>query len=351
MLEKPGLVLYFRLLDVVEITFLPFINEGVSCGDMMKRVGWVYHPIYLQHETGEYHPETKERLESIVKRLKKDELDSQIVHVDPYEASVDWIKEVHAPAYIDRVKSACEQGLPYLDTDDCPISPKTYEAALWAVGGVLAAADKIMAEDIDRAFCAVRPPGHHAEWAQSMGFCYFNNVAIGARYLQKKYNLKKIFILDWDVHHGNGTQHIFETDPSVFYCSLHEDPRSCFPGTGYAEEMGVGEGFNFTLNYPMPVFSKDDAYYTLFISEIAPVMRRFQPDFILISAGFDAHKDDDLAYIELTEEGYRKMTQQVVDLADEICDGRIISVLEGGYNLKALGKCVSEHIKTLMGRE
>lgn len=315
---------------------------------IMKKVGFVYHPIYLEHDTGREHPERKSRLEAILRQLKRDNLLSQLVSIEPYEASLEWIKEIHDPDYIKKVEMACQEKISYLGSSDCPISENTYKTSLWAVGGVLSAADKVMDKTIDRAFCAVRPPGHHAERDQAMGFCFFNNIAVAARYLQKKYHLNKIFILDWDVHHGNGTQHSFERDSSVFYCSLHADPRFCYPGTGFAEEIGLDQGKGFTLNCPIPPSTDDNVYLSLFENEVLPAIQDFQPDFILISAGFDAHIDDPLAQLNLTEEAYIKMTQHIVKLADELCKGRIISVLEGGYNLLALGKSVSEHIQALM---
>ncbi len=314
----------------------------------MNRVGWITHPIYIEHDTGKYHPERPERLKAIIRQIKKDNLDEKLIDIKPYPAPVEWIKEIHNDSYIKKVNQACKNGLTFLDTDDCPISSMTYESALWAVGATLSAVDKVMDNTIDSAFCNIRPPGHHAEYNMAMGFCFFNNIAIAANYIRKRYNLNKVFILDWDVHHGNGTQHIFEKDNTVFYCSIHESPDTCYPGTGYAEEMGIGNGFNFTLNYPMQPFSSDDQYNSIFISEIIPVIKHYKPDFILISAGFDAHKDDPLAYINLTDEAYTIMTKHIVDVAKEVCDGRIISVLEGGYNLYVLGNCVSKHIKALL---
>ncbi len=314
----------------------------------MKNVGFSYHPIYLDHQTGRFHPERSSRLEAILRQLKKDGLDSQMLPIEAYEASIDWIKEIHDESYIKRVYSACQAGESFLDTEDCPISPKTYEASIWSAGGVLAAVDHVMEGLSERAFCAVRPPGHHAEQSQAMGFCFFNNIAIAARYLQKKFHLERVFILDWDVHHGNGTQHSFANDPSVFYCSLHEDPRHCYPGTGYAEEIGLGNGKGYTLNCPIAPMTEEEVFLETFETQVLTAIEKFKPDFILISAGFDGHKDDPLAHLNLTEMGYGKMTDSIVSLANAFCKGRVVSVLEGGYNLLALGNSVSTHIQSLM---
>lgn len=316
----------------------------------MSRVGFLYHAIYMDHDTGRFHPERNSRLEAILRQLNKDEVDSKLTKIKAREAEVSWIEEIHDHEYVDRVHSACVTHLPYLDTEDCPISPLTYDAALWAVGGIFSAIDEIMNDNIDRAFCAVRPPGHHAEVAQAMGFCFFNNVAIAARYLQKEYDFKKIFIFDWDVHHGNGTQHIFEKDPTVFYCSMHEDPRFCYPGTGFETETGLEEGKGYTLNCPIIPETHDEEYLKIFDSQVLPAIDEFEPDFIIISAGFDAHEKDPLAQENLTDEAYIYMTEAIIKKAEKHCKGKLLSVLEGGYNLFALGHCVSKHIQTMLNK-
>ncbi len=314
----------------------------------MRKLGFVYHPIYLDHDTGIRHPERKARLESITQQLEEDNLSSQLLRIEPFQAATEWITEIHDIEYIKKVENACQQGEGFIDNPDTPASENTYNAALMAVGGVLAAIDNVMKGTIQRAFCSVRPPGHHAEQNSSMGFCFFNNIAIGARYLQKKYQLNKIFILDWDVHHGNGTQHSFERDSSVFFSSLHEDPRYCYPGSGAADEIGLGPGEGFTLNCPIQPGTLDEHYYIVFEQNIIPAIKSFRPDFILISAGFDAHTSDPIAHVNLTEKTYTNMTHSLSRLADEFCHGRIISVLEGGYDLKAIGNSVSAHIKALL---
>jgi acetoin utilization deacetylase AcuC-like enzyme len=213
---------------------------------------------------------------------------------------------------------------------------------------VLAACDAVMSAEVTNAFCALRPPGHHAEQARAMGFCFFNNVAVGARYLQEKFGLQRIAIVDWDVHHGNGTQHLFEADPTVLYISLHEDPAHCYPGTGLKNEKGTGAGYGFTLNYPFPPRSGDFEYMQVIESEIIPALTDFKPDFLLISAGFDAHADDPLAHMRLSREGYIRMGQALATFAQESCQNRLITVLEGGYNLEVLADCVEDHLRILL---
>ncbi len=204
-----------------------------------------------------------------------------------------------------------------------------------------------MAGLVTNAFCAVRPPGHHAERSRAMGFCFFNNVALGARYLQKKYGLERIAIVDWDVHHGNGTQHLFETDPSVLYISLHQDPNTCYPGTGRKTETGKGPGLGTTLNFPFPPHSQDQDYLEVMDGYVLPALKNFRPDCLMISAGFDAHQDDPLALINLTQKGYLSMGALLGSFAKDFCDSRVITVLEGGYNLAVLEECVFDHINML----
>jgi acetoin utilization deacetylase AcuC-like enzyme len=236
-----------------------------------------------------------------------------------------------------------------LDTPDVGISEKSYEIALLAAGGGLALADQIMQGKIQNGFGLVRPPGHHAEKELAMGFCIFNNIAILAKYLQKKHGLEKILILDWDVHHGNGTQHTFYEDPSVLYVSLHQYPF--YPGTGASHEMGSGRGKGFTLNCPMPAGSGDKDYETAFLKKILPKVRDFKPEFVLISAGFDAHFADPLASINLSTEFYGWMTERMMEIAGKHSSGRIISLLEGGYNLDYLPHCIATHLAVLAGME
>jgi len=234
------------------------------------------------------------------------------------------------------------------ETPDTVVSPATYRVARLAVGGALAAVDAVMAGRIDNAFCAVRPPGHHAEYEQAMGFCYLNNVAIAARHLQVHHGLERIAIVDWDVHHCNGTQHCFEDDPSVFVFSVHQFAPGFFPRTGAREERGVGAGEGRTLNVPLPPGCTDADYQRAIEEQLRPALHEFRPEFVLVSAGFDSHRADPLGGMQLTEAAFGQMTRAVVEMASEHCQGRLVSVLEGGYDLGALAASVEAHMRALL---
>jgi acetoin utilization deacetylase AcuC-like enzyme len=251
---------------------------------------------------------------------------------------------VHPPEHLQRIKHICEVGRGVLDQGDTPVGPASYEIALLSLGGVLTACDLVMRATARRAFSAGRPPGHHAEPDRAMGFCLFANVAIGARYLQRQYGVGKIAIVDFDVHHGNGTQACFEDDPSVFFCSMHEDPRTCYPGSGYAWERGVGDGVGTTLNIPFRPHARDDDYLIAVRERVVPALDAFGPEVLMISAGFDAHLDDPLAHVQLSEDGFEQISRELAAFADRQCGGRIVSALEGGYNLRALGRSVVKHL-------
>lgn len=311
----------------------------------MAQTGFVYHDDYLKHNAGNWHPESPSRLEAIVNHLDKINLLSKLIRIEPYEASLDWISCIHSTKYISYIENSCKTGITQLDADT-GVSADSYKVALLAVGGVLAAVDTVMEEKIDNAFCAIRPPGHHAERDRAMGFCLFNNVAIAAKYIQQNYQLKKVLIIDWDVHHGNGTQNSFYSDPTVFYFSIHQWPH--YPGTGHNTETGTGAGTGFTLNVPLGPGDDDQVYLKIFKDTLIPAAKKFTPDFILISAGFDAHQNDPLAGMNLTEHGYAALTTVIKDFAINVCQGRIISLLEGGYNLNVLAKSVEFHLKALI---
>jgi len=312
----------------------------------MGRVGFVSHPAFLDHEMGPGHPESPDRLRVIRSHLQSTKTLDRLILLEPQPASKDWIAQVHSTSYIDHLESrAPKSGYVRLDADTT-MSPGTLTAAYLAAGGSIKAVDAVMDHQVDQVFCAVRPPGHHAETNQAMGFCFFNNVAIAARYAQKHHGLKRVLIVDWDVHHGNGTQHTFEEDPSVLFFSTHQYPH--YPGTGQASENGRGKGKGLTVNVPLSGGQGDDEYREVFHKVLVPAAEAFKPDLVLISAGFDAHRDDPLASMNLTEEGYASLTKIVTGIAKRHASGRVISCLEGGYNLRGLAASVNGHILGLL---
>ncbi len=312
----------------------------------MGRTGFVYHPDYLNHDMGPGHPESPERLRAIVSHLETTGLLDRLFRIEPRPASEEWITQVHTPAYVAQLKArAPVTGRTSLDPDTS-LSPGSLQAAFLAAGGALAAADAIMAREVEHAFCAVRPPGHHAEANRAMGFCLFNNVAIAARYVQQRHGVRRVLIVDWDVHHGNGTQHAFYDDPTVLFFSTHQFPH--YPGTGGVTERGTGQGKGLTLNVPMEPGQGDAEYCEIFERMLLPAADRFKPEFVVISAGFDAHRDDPLAGMALTEEGYGRLTRLVCGIAHRHAAGRVLSCLEGGYHLKALSRSVERHLISLL---
>lgn len=308
------------------------------------KTGFVYSTEYLKHSTEVNHPECAERLNAIVKRLTKTGIISKLEQISPEFVTEEWIETIHEKSYIESVKKYCESGIRLVDFDT-QISKESFDVAKLAVGGVLKAIDKVQSGEIQNAFCAVRPPGHHAEADRIMGFCLFNNVAIGAKYLQQKYGLKKIAIVDFDVHHGNGTQNSFYNDASVLFISSHQIPL--YPGSGMEFEKGAGKGEGFTLNIPLKPESEDIHILEKYFNQVVPKLEEFEPEFLLISAGFDAHVLDPLSNLRITTECFGKITQLLKSVAEKYCDGRIVATLEGGYNLKALGESVESHIKVL----
>jgi acetoin utilization deacetylase AcuC-like enzyme len=312
----------------------------------MGTTGLVYHPAYLAHDMGAGHPESPDRLRAIMQQLEQSGTLTKVTRIEPRKAEGEWITQVHTPSYVASLNQHVPlSGRVSLDPDTS-MSPGSLNAAYLAAGGALAGVDAIMAGQVDHVFCAVRPPGHHAEAGRAMGFCLFNNVAIAARYVQRKYGLSRVLIVDWDVHHGNGTQHSFEDDPSVLFFSTHQSPH--YPGTGREDERGQGAGEGFTINVPMEAGGDDEAYHAIFLKALVPAADVFKPEFVIISAGFDAHKDDPLASMGLSEAGYADLTGIVAGIAKRHAKSRILSSLEGGYNLAALAASVDAHINALL---
>ncbi|MGK5092105.1 histone deacetylase [Deltaproteobacteria bacterium TL4] len=310
------------------------------------KTGLYYDPIYLKHDTGA-HPENAKRLKAIHAYLESQDALKDYDLRAGKRASLKDIALVHSENHIAQVEEAAEAGLPFMGSRDCAMSPETYEVALYAAGAVIDAVVEVAENRLDNAFCAVRPPGHHAEYDLPLGFCFFNNIAIAAEFLIKQHGFKRVLIFDFDVHHGNGTQHFFEERSDVFYASIHQDPRTCFPGTGHSHDIGYGAGSGYTLNCPMLPYSGDSEYFYVFDEQLMPAFQEYKPDFVLISAGFDAHKEDPLASMNLSEDAYRFMTQGMMQIANQYAKGRLVSVLEGGYNLQALSRCVHQHLKVL----
>ena len=314
----------------------------------MKRTGYLHDNRYILHDTGPRHPETADRLLAVYEGIKADGLLEQLTMIPASRADLKWIEAIHDPAYIRRFEELCFSGHNIFDDPDNCISMDSYESAFLAVGGILDTIDLMMTDKIDNAFCAVRPPGHHAERDKAMGFCYFNNIAITARYLQEKWGIKKVAIIDIDVHHGNGIQHIFEQDSSVFYYSIHEHPSFAFPGTGRDFEVGTLGGHGFTKNSLVLPGQGDDTYYMLIQGDLLPAINKFEPEVILIATGFDAHQDDEMSDIKVSTQCFSWIMRTIMDLGEDHCNGRVISILEGGYSLQRLPELAGNHIKILI---
>lgn len=307
----------------------------------MKQTLYYSHPDFLLHDTGVGHPECAARLKAIEAALSTPEF-TGLIRLSAPLGSEQQIQLIHPHAHVEQIFSAIPQhGEHYLD-DDTIVSPGSKNAALRAVGAVCDAVDKVMSSQANNAFCAIRPPGHHAEPAQAMGFCLFNNIAIATEYARRHYHLKRIAIVDFDVHHGNGTQAAFYNQPCVLYASSHEMPH--YPGTGYPTESGVGN----IINVPLAHSETGHSFRQKYTHIIFPALHHFKPELLLISAGFDAHKDDPLSSTLLVEDDFRWLTQELMTIADSHCQGRIISALEGGYHLPALAASVAVHVKTLL---
>jgi len=302
-------------------------------------------PAYLKHETGA-HPENAGRLQAILRALEQDEeLSGRLVRLLPRHASNADIARCHREDLILHVQEACERDEGYLDADT-RICRASFEVARLAAGAAVAAVDAAMQEEGGRAFGLIRPPGHHATANAAMGFCLFNNAAIAARYAQASYGVERVLIIDWDVHHGNGTQEIFWDDPSVFYFSTHQYPY--YPGTGSRHESGGGRGEGYTLNVPLPAGTSARDHRQAFEEALHDIEGRFPPDLIVISAGFDSRRGDPLGSLMLEDSDFAELTKQVLRLAEKHGGGRVVGLLEGGYNLDVLGGSVRSHLAALL---
>jgi acetoin utilization deacetylase AcuC-like enzyme len=306
----------------------------------------VHHPIYREHETGEGHPERPERYEVVMEALRGDEkLWPELLELQAGAATRGAVQACHTPQHYKTIERVVSEGTGYLDSDTI-VSMRSMDAALTAAGGVCRAVDAVMKGEATNAFLPVRPPGHHATAERAMGFCLFNNVAIGVRYAQTHAEIERVAVVDWDVHHGNGTQGIFYDDPSVFFFSMHQYPW--YPGTGARGETGVGRGRGYTLNIPVRAATRAREQRSMLDAALEEMSARFKPDLIFISAGFDAHESDPLGQLLLTDEDFTLMTRAVKQWAASACNGRVISCLEGGYNLGTLGGTVRSHVRELM---
>ena len=309
------------------------------------RAGLVYDPIYLEHDTGD-HVENARRLIEAMSHLSETGIKQRLIPLPARPATQEELEMIHAPEHISHARSKAESGGGWLDPDTV-MSAKSYEAAIYAAGGLMVATEAVIKKEVDSAFALVRPPGHHATRDRAMGFCIFNNVAIAAESALSKLNLSRVLIVDFDVHHGNGTQDAFYADPRVLYFSTHQYPF--YPGTGQVSEAGTGEGEGTTVNFPMAAGWGDEEYLRAFNEVLVPVARRFQPELILVSAGFDPHWADELAMMKVTITGFVQMAMILRELAAELYQGRLVFTLEGGYNLRVVASSVKAIFDMLLG--
>jgi acetoin utilization deacetylase AcuC-like enzyme len=301
-------------------------------------------PVYKEHETEWDHPEAPERMDALIESL--DGFDA--LRIGPRAATFDEVCRAHDPRYIENVLATIESGAGWLADGDVRVCRRSGKIALLAAGGVIEAVDAVMAGKADNAFCAVRPPGHHATAAQAMGFCIFNNIAIAARHAQAAHGVERVAILDWDVHHGNGTQDIFYEDGTVLFCSTHQSPW--YPGTGAANESGEGAGANLTINRPFRSGAGMAEIGGAFLNDFLPAMRKFRPQLILLSAGFDSRAGDPLGQFRLSDADFAILTGAVLDVAADVCENRVVSTLEGGYSLPGLASAARAHFSELCGQ-
>jgi acetoin utilization deacetylase AcuC-like enzyme len=312
----------------------------------MIKTGIVKDNRYMNHRAGPFHPESPRRLEVIYTMLDEPEMTGRFQEVPVRRAEREELLWIHSPEYIDRIAATEGKAFSSLDPDTAT-SARSYEAALLASGGLCQAISMVINGELDNGFALVRPPGHHAERDYAKGFCLFNNIAIGARYAQEIHHVKRILVVDWDLHHGNGTQHSFEDDPSILYFSTHLYPY--YPGTGAFDEAGRGHGEGFTVNVPLSIGHGDGEYTGIFEKILKPIALEFDPELILVSAGFDIYKDDPLGGMAVTTNGFAGLTRSLLNIGKACCDGKIVITLEGGYNLEGLRSSVKAVLKELAG--
>jgi acetoin utilization deacetylase AcuC-like enzyme len=313
---------------------------------MSKKTGIVKDWRYLRHGADLSHPETPQRLASIYEMLDNPDMVWKFLGIEPREATREELELVHLPAYIDAIAATAGKSIYMLDADTVTTAD-SYDVARLAVGGVLNAIDSVVAGETDNAFALIRPPGHHAQAGVAAGFCIFNNIAIGARHAIARHGIERILIVDWDLHHGNGTQETFYQDRQVLYFSTHQSPG--YPGTGGLTEMGRGKGLGYTLNVPLLPGTDDALYIRMFRDILSPVALAFKPEIILVSAGFDCYVGDPLGSMQVTPEGFACLTRILLDLAEECCSGRLVAVLEGGYHILGETKCVRAVLLEMLG--
>jgi acetoin utilization deacetylase AcuC-like enzyme len=304
-------------------------------------------PIFREHLAGREHPERPERFDAVVRGLRQAGLLERLARVDRRAATEEELLLCHTAEYLRTAKHDVLSGRPSLSTGDTDITPNSWDVASQAAGGVLNAVDAVATGRVRNAFCAVRPPGHHATASRGMGFCFFNHAALAARYAQRRHGLERALIVDWDVHHGNGTQDIFYSDPTVFFFSTHQWPL--YPGTGRADETGEGAGVGTTLNFPFPAGSGRKEILGAVENSLVPAAERFRPDLVVISAGFDSRVGDPLGRFTLTDRDFGDLTRAVMEMAARHAGGRVVSVLEGGYNLDGLASAAAAHVEALCG--
>lgn len=314
----------------------------------MRRVGIVRDGRFLDHRTGVHHIEVPRRLETIYGMLDDSGLARDLVDITPRFASLEEIELVHDGAYVEKILDTAGEPLRYLDPDTVT-SEQSCRAAFLAAGSVLEAVRRVCAGELDSAFALVRPPGHHAERGRQMGFCLFNNAALAARYALAKLGLRRVLVVDFDVHHPNGTQHIFEATPEVLVFSSHRYPF--FPGTGALTDAGLGAGSGYTVNVPLPPGQGDGELALAYRELLVPLAREYGPQLILVSAGFDAHADDPIGGMRLTQHGFAALSRIVLDLAAELCGGKAVFMLEGGYDLGALRSSTRAVLEAMLGRD